>query len=38
VETYEPNGPFGAKEVGEGSVAGMLAAVTNAVMMRSVFA
>lgn len=31
VETFEPNGPFGAKEVGEGSVAGMLAAVANAV-------
>lgn len=31
VETFEPNGPFGAKEVGEGAVAGMLAAITNAV-------
>ncbi len=31
VESLEPNGPFGAKEVGEGSVAGMLAAVANAV-------
>ncbi|MBS4026882.1 MAG: hypothetical protein KGZ96_14605, partial [Clostridia bacterium] len=31
VNTMEPRGPFGAKEVGEGSVAGMLAAVANAV-------
>ncbi|KUO70993.1 MAG: hypothetical protein APF81_13650 [Desulfosporosinus sp. BRH_c37] len=31
VETLEPNGPFGAKEVGEGAVAGMLAAVANAI-------
>jgi 4-hydroxybenzoyl-CoA reductase subunit alpha len=31
VNTIEPRGPFGAKEVGEGSVAGMLAAVANAV-------
>lgn len=31
VQTHEPTGPFGAKEVGEGSVAGMLAAVANAV-------
>ena len=31
LETLEPNGPFGVKEVGEGSVAGMLAAVANAV-------
>jgi 4-hydroxybenzoyl-CoA reductase subunit alpha len=31
VNTVEPRGPFGAKEVGEGSVAGMLAAVANAV-------
>lgn len=29
--TLEPNGPFGAKEVGEGSVAGMPGAVANAV-------
>jgi len=27
----EPNGPFGAKEVGEGAIAGVLAAVGNAV-------
>ncbi len=31
VATHEPSGPFGAKEVGEGSVAGMLGAVANAV-------
>ncbi len=31
VISQEPSGPFGAKEVGEGSVAGMLAAVANAV-------
>lgn len=31
VESLEPNGPFGAKEVGEGAVAGMIAAVANAV-------
>ncbi len=31
VATHEPSGPFGAKEVGEGSVAGMLGAVSNAV-------
>jgi len=31
VATNEPSGPFGAKEVGEGSVAGMLGAIANAV-------
>ena len=31
VSTLEPNGPFGAKEVGEGSVAGMTAAIACAV-------
>ena len=31
VATNEPNGPFGAKEVGEGAIAGVLAAVANAV-------
>ncbi len=31
VSTIEPNGPFGAKEVGEGALAGMLAAIANAV-------
>lgn len=31
VNTIEPRGPFGAKEVGEGSVAGMLAAIASAV-------
>lgn len=31
VDSLEPNGPFGAKEVGEGAVAGMLGAVANAV-------
>lgn len=31
VATIEPSGPFGAKEVGEGSVAGILGAIGNAV-------
>ncbi|NLL58033.1 MAG: hypothetical protein GX244_05935 [Firmicutes bacterium] len=31
VSTIEPSGPFGAKEVGEGSVAGILGAIGNAV-------
>jgi CO/xanthine dehydrogenase Mo-binding subunit len=31
VITNEPKGPFGAKEVGEGAIAGVLAAVANAV-------
>ena len=31
VVTNEPTGPFGAKEVGEGAIAGVLAAVANAV-------
>lgn len=31
VETIDPNGPFGAKEVGEGALAGLLGAVGNAV-------
>ncbi len=31
VSSIEPKGPFGAKEVGEGALAGMLAAVANAV-------
>jgi len=31
VETNDPNGPFGAKEVGEGALAGLLAAVANAI-------
>lgn len=31
VVTKEPHGPFGAKEVGEGAIAGVLAAVANAV-------
>ncbi len=31
VESYEPAGPFGAKEVGEGVVAQTLAAIANAV-------
>ena len=31
VETLDPGGPYGAKEVGEGSISGMLAAITNAV-------
>jgi putative selenate reductase molybdopterin-binding subunit len=31
VASLEPKGPFGAKEVGEGSIAGMLAAIANAV-------
>jgi CO/xanthine dehydrogenase Mo-binding subunit len=31
VETHDPGGPYGAKEVGEGSISGMLAAIANAV-------
>ncbi len=31
IHTNEPRGPFGAKEVGEGAVSGVLAAVANAV-------
>jgi 4-hydroxybenzoyl-CoA reductase subunit alpha len=31
VESRDPGGPFGAKEAGEGSLSGFLAAVTNAV-------
>ena len=31
IASIEPKGPFGAKEVGEGALAGMLAAVANAV-------
>ncbi len=31
VVTWEPMGPFGAKEVGEGALAGILAAIANAV-------
>jgi len=31
VASLEPSGPFGAKEVGEGSVAGILGAIANAV-------
>ncbi len=31
VEAADPNGPFGAKEAGEGSLAGFLPALTNAV-------
>ena len=31
VETIDPNGPFGAKEAGEGSLAGFLPALANAV-------
>jgi CO/xanthine dehydrogenase Mo-binding subunit len=31
VDTLDPGGPYGAKEVGEGSISGMLAAVANAV-------
>ncbi|MBI3089106.1 MAG: molybdopterin-dependent oxidoreductase [Candidatus Tectomicrobia bacterium] len=31
IHTYDPKGPFGAKEVGEGVVAGMLASIANAV-------
>ena len=31
VATIEPSGPFGAKEVGEGCVAGILGAIANAV-------
>ena len=31
VESNDPNGPFGAKEAGEGSLAGFLPALTNAI-------
>jgi CO/xanthine dehydrogenase Mo-binding subunit len=31
VETRDPGGPYGAKEVGEGPISGMLAAIANAV-------
>ena len=31
VECADPNGPFGAKEAGEGSLSGFLPALTNAV-------
>ncbi len=31
VETLDPGGPFGAKEVGEGSISGILAATANAI-------
>jgi CO/xanthine dehydrogenase Mo-binding subunit len=31
VETHDPGGPYGAKEVGEGSISGMLGAIANAV-------
>jgi 4-hydroxybenzoyl-CoA reductase subunit alpha len=31
VESYEPNGPFGAKEVGEGSLVPILGAIGNAI-------
>ena len=31
IESDEPHGPFGAKEVGEGAVSGVMAAVANAV-------
>jgi 4-hydroxybenzoyl-CoA reductase subunit alpha len=31
VEAPDPNGPFGAKEAGEGSLAGFLPALTNAI-------
>jgi 4-hydroxybenzoyl-CoA reductase subunit alpha len=31
VEAHDPNGPFGAKEAGEGSLSGFLPALTNAI-------
>jgi CO/xanthine dehydrogenase Mo-binding subunit len=31
VESYEPNGPFGAKEIGEGSLLPVLGAIANAI-------
>ena len=31
VEAQDPNGPFGAKEAGEGSLSGFLPALTNAI-------
>jgi CO/xanthine dehydrogenase Mo-binding subunit len=31
VESYEPHGPFGAKEIGEGSLLPVLGAIANAI-------
>jgi 4-hydroxybenzoyl-CoA reductase subunit alpha len=31
IETRDPNGPFGGKEVGEGVIAGVVAAIANAI-------
>jgi len=31
VESHDPGGPYGAKEVGEGSISGVLAAISNAI-------
>ncbi len=31
VETHDPHGPFGGKEVGEGIIAGVVAAIANAI-------
>ncbi|MFH1842534.1 MAG: molybdopterin-dependent oxidoreductase [bacterium] len=31
VDSYEPHGPFGAKEIGEGSTVPMMAAIANAI-------
>jgi 4-hydroxybenzoyl-CoA reductase subunit alpha len=31
VESYEPRGPFGAKEIGEGSTLPVLGAIANAI-------
>jgi len=31
VESYEPRGPFGAKEIGEGSLVPVLGAIANAI-------
>jgi CO/xanthine dehydrogenase Mo-binding subunit len=31
VESYEPLGPFGAKEIGEGCIVPMMGAIANAI-------
>ena len=31
IETHDPNGPFGGKEVGEGVIAGVVSAIANAI-------
>ena len=31
VDSYEPHGPFGAKEIGEGCIVPMMGAIANAI-------